>query len=307
MIVLRGHPYEWEVPGPTAVTVGVFDGVHVGHQLILRDLVTHARENGLLPSVVTFDPHPLRFLAPKRAPLMLTSVEQRIEQFRVLGVEVNGVLHFPDIRDLTAEEFANRVLAQALQAKRVVVGADFRFGRDRGGDADLLRRVAEEEGFDVSVVDMYDHDQSVVSSTRVRALLVEGNVEEAAGLLGRPYELTGFVERGDNRGHMIGFPTANLAVAVDRLVPANGVYASLAEWDGQERSAVVNVGTRPTFAGQDRRVEAHIFDFEGDLYDRELAVRFVSRIRDERAFSGINELRSQIGADAAAARAILGS
>jgi riboflavin kinase/FMN adenylyltransferase len=238
---------------------------------------------------------------------MLTSVEQRIEQFRVLGVEVNGVLHFPDIRDLTAEEFANRVLAQALQAKRVVVGADFRFGRDRGGDADLLRRVAEEEGFDVSVVDMYDHDQSVVSSTRVRALLVEGNVEEAARLLGRPYELTGFVERGDNRGHMIGFPTANLAVAVDRLVPANGVYASLAEWDGQERSAVVNVGTRPTFAGQDRRVEAHIFDFEGDLYDRELAVRFVSRIRDERAFSGINELRSQIGADAAAARAILGS
>lgn len=307
MIVLRGHPYEWEVPGPTAVTVGVFDGVHVGHQLILRDLVTHARESGLLPSVVTFDPHPLRFLAPERAPLMLTSVEQRIEQFRVLGVEVNGVLHFPDIRDLTAEEFANRVLAQALQAKRVVVGADFRFGRDRGGDADLLRRVAEEEGFDVSVVDMYDHDQSVVSSTRVRALLVEGNVEEAARLLGRPYELTGFVERGDNRGHMIGFPTANLAVAVDRLVPANGVYASLAEWDGQERSAVVNVGTRPTFAGQDRRVEAHIFDFEGDLYDRELAVRFVSRIRDERAFSGINELRSQIGADAAAARAILGS
>lgn len=307
MIVLRGHPYEWEVPGPTAVTVGVFDGVHVGHQLILRDLVTHARESGLLPSVVTFDPHPLRFLAPERAPLMLTSVEQRIEQFRVLGVEVNGVLHFPDIRDLTAEEFANRVLAQALQAKRVVVGADFRFGRDRGGDADLLRRVAEEEGFDVSVVDMYDHDQSVVSSTRVRALLVEGNVEEAARLLGRPYELTGFVERGDNRGHMIGFPTANLAVAVYCLVPANGVYASRAEWDGQERSAVVNVGTRPTFAGQDRRVEAHIFDFEGDLYDRELAVRFVSRIRDERAFSGINELRSQIGADAAAARAILGS
>jgi riboflavin kinase/FMN adenylyltransferase len=288
------------------VTVGVFDGVHVGHQLILRDLVTHARKGGLLPSVVTFDPHPLRFLAAERAPLMLTSVEQRIEQFRALGVEVNGVLHFPDIRDLTAEEFANRVLAQALQAKRVVVGADFRFGRDRGGDADLLRRVAEEEGFDVSVVDMYDHDQSVVSSTRVRALLVEGNVEEAARLLGRPYELTGFVERGDNRGHLIGFPTANLSVAVDRLVPANGVYASRAEWDGQERAAVVNVGTRPTFAGQDRRVEAHIFDFEGDLYDRELAVRFVSRIRDERAFSGIDELRSQIGADAAAARAILG-
>ncbi len=306
MIVLRGHPFEWDVSGPTAVTVGVFDGVHVGHQRILKDLVTHARRSGLLPSVVTFDPHPLRFLAPDRAPLMLTSVEQRIEQFRGLGVEVNGVLHFPDIRDLTAEEFANEVLARALQAKRVVVGADFRFGRERGGDAYLLRRVGEEEGFEVSVVVMYYHDQSVVSSTRVRALLTEGYVEEAARLLGRSYELTGLVERGDHRGHTIGFPTANLAVAVDRLIPANGVYASRVEWEGRERAGVVNVGTRPTFAGQDRRVEAHVFDFEGDLYNRELAVRFVSRIRDERAFSGIDELRTQIGADAAAARAILG-
>ena len=306
MIVLRGHPYEWEVTEPTAVTVGVFDGVHIGHQLILTDLVAHAHQDGLVPSVITFDPHPLRFLAPDRAPLMLTSVEQRIEQFQRLGVEVNGVLHFPDIRDLTAEEFADKVLARALQAQRVVVGADFRFGRDRGGDADLLIRVGEKEGFSVSVVDMYGRDQWVVSSTRIRALLMEGNVEEAARLLGRTYELTGFVERGDNRGHTIGFPTANLALAVDRLVPANGVYASRVAWDDQEGAAVVNVGTRPTFAGQDRRVEAHIFDFEGDLYDRELAVGFVSRIRDERTFSGIDELRSQIGADAAAARAILG-
>jgi riboflavin kinase/FMN adenylyltransferase len=306
VIVLRGHPFEWEVSGPTAVTVGVFDGVHVGHQLIITDLVAHARQSRLLPSVVTFDPHPLRFLAPDRAPLMLTSVEQRIEQFRRLGVEVNGVLHFPDIRELTAGEFANEVLARALQAKRVVVGADFRFGRDRGGDANLLKRVAEEEGFEVSVVDMYDHDQSVVSSTRVRALLTQGNVAEASRLLGRPYELTGVVERGDARGHTIGFPTANLAVAVDRLIPANGVYASWVEWDGSERAGVVNVGTRPTFGGQGRRVEAHIFDFEGDLYDRELAVRFVARIREERAFSGVDELRTQIGADAAAARSILG-
>jgi len=306
VIVLRGNPYEWEVPGPTAVTVGVFDGVHMGHRLVLADLVAHAHQMSLLPAVVTFDAHPLRFLAPDRTPLMLTSVEQRIEQFRQLGVEVNGVLHFPDIRDLTAEEFAKKVLAQALQAHRVVVGADFRFGRDRGGDAELLMRIGGEEGFEVSVVDMFDHDEGVVSSTRVRALLVGGNVEEAARLLGRPFELTGIVERGDNRGHTVGFPTANLAVPADRLIPANGVYASMIGWNGQNRTGVVNVGTRPTFAGQGRRVEAHIFDFDGDLYGHGLAVRFVSRIRDERTFTGIEELRQQIGADAAAVRAILG-
>jgi riboflavin kinase/FMN adenylyltransferase len=306
VIVLRGHPFEWEVPGPTAVTVGVFDGVHIGHRRVLADLVKAARERGLLPAVVTFDPHPLHFLAPDRAPLMLTSVEQRIEQFRQLGIEVSGILYFPDIRDLTAEEFATQVLAPALQAQWVVVGADFRFGRDRGGDAGLLQRMGEEEGFEVSIVDMYDREEEVVSSTRIRALLSEGNVEEAALLLDRPYELTGVVQPGDGRGRTIGFPTANLAVAPERLLPANGVYACRIRGDLGIRDAVVNIGTRPTFGGQDRRVEAFLFDFNGDLYGRDLAVRFVAGIREERTFVGVEDLRRQIEADAAAARVLLG-
>lgn len=306
MIVLRGHPFEWEVPGPTSVSVGVFDGVHIGHRRVLADLVTASRKRGLVPAVVTFDPHPLRFLAPDRAPLMLTSVEQRIEQFRHLGIEVSGVLYFPDIRDLTAEEFATQVLASALQAQWVVVGADFRFGRDRGGDAGLLQRMGEEEEFEVSVVDMYGREEGVVSSTRIRALLSDGNVEEAAPLLDRPYELTGVVQPGDGRGRTIGFPTANLAVAPELLIPANGVYACRVGGDLALHDGVVNIGTRPTFGGQDRRVEAFLFDFDGDLYGRELAVRFVARIREERTFAGVDELRHQIEADAAAARVLLG-
>jgi riboflavin kinase / FMN adenylyltransferase len=305
VIVLRGHPLEWEVPGLTAVTVGVFDGVHVGHRRVLADLVAPARHKGLLPTVVTFDPHPLHFLAPDRAPQMLTSVEQRIEQFRHIGIEVSGVLYFPDIRDLTAEDFVTQVLISALQTDWVVVGADFRFGRNRGGDAVLLQRMGEAAGFQVSIVDMYGPREGVVSSTRVRALLGEGKVEEAALLLDRHYELTGVVQPGDGRGRTIGFPTANLAVAPELLVPANGVYACRVTGDSQLRNAVVNIGTRPTFGGQDRRVEAFLFDFEGDLYGRELSVRFVARIREERTFAGVDDLRLQIEADAAAARVLL--
>lgn len=277
---------------------------------MLADLVANARHKGLLPTVVTFDPHPLHFLAPERAPQMLTSVEQRIEQFRRMGIEVSGVLYFPDIRDLTAEDFATQVLTSALQADWVVVGADFRFGRNRGGDAALLQRMGEADGFQVSIVDMYGPQDGVVSSTRIRALLGEGKVEEAALLLDRHYELTGVVQGGDGRGRTIGFPTANLAVASELLVPANGVYAcrvrgDLGRGDLGLRDAVVNIGTRPTFGGEDRRVEAFLFDFEGDLYGRELSIWFVARIREERTFAGVDDLVRQIKADAAAARVLL--
>ncbi len=305
MIVLRGHPFEWEVPGPTAVTVGVFDGVHVGHRRVLADLVATARERGLMPAVVTFDPHPLRFLAPERAPLTLTSIEQRVEQFRNLEIEVCGVLHFPDIRDLTAEEFATQVLASALQAGWVVVGADFRFGRDRGGDAGLLESIGEAAGFAVSIVDLYGREDAVVSSTRIRALLAEGDVEEAAALLGRPYELTGVVHPGDGRGRTIGFPTANLAVATESLIPGNGVYACRIRGEFGWGKGVVNIGVRPTFDGQLRRVEAFIFDFDSDLYGQQLALGFIARIREERRFDSVEELRRQIEADAASARVLL--
>lgn len=305
MIVLEGHPFEWEVASPTAVTVGVFDGVHIGHQRVLGDLVDRARKEGIIPAVLTFEPHPLAILAPERAPLMLTSVEQRIVQFRSLGVEVVGVLYFPDIRDLTPDQFAHQVLADALQVRRVIVGADFRFGRDRGGDAAFLSRVGAERGFEVSVVDMFGHLDGIVSSTRIRQLLEEGKVEEAATLLARCYELVGRVVEGDHRGRTIGFPTANIAIPEGRAIPANGVYAAWASIDAIDQAAVVNIGTRPTFGPSERIVEAHVLEFDGDLYGREVPVSFVRRLRAEKRFDSVALLVRQIHNDVATARELL--
>ena len=302
MIVLRGHPYEWEVATPTAVTIGVFDGVHLGHRQVIADLVSGSGE--LDPAVLTFDPHPLAILAPERAPKMLTDIDQRLEQFRGLGVRVAGILHFPDIRNFAADEFCERVLAGALTARRVVVGADFRFGRDRGGDADYLVRVGPGLGFAVEVLDMVGTGDAVVSSTRIRQALGSGRVEEAARLLARPYELKGIVVEGDRRGNQLGFPTANLAIASDLQIPADGVYAAWAVVGGATHQSVVNIGVRPTFAGRERRVEAHLLNWTGDLYGQRMILRFLARIRDEMKFDGVEALVAQISADIDAASQI---
>ena len=302
MIVLRGHPYEWEVLGPTAVTIGVFDGVHRGHQQVIANLV--ASSGDLDPAVLTFDPHPLAILAPERAPKMLTDIDQRLEQFQGLGVKVAGVLSFPDIRELTADVFCRRVLADILAVERVVIGADFRFGRDRGGDADFLVRVGPDLGFEVEVLDMVGAGEGVISSTRIRAALGSGQVEEAARMLARPYELKGTVVVGDRRGGQIGFPTANLAIASEIQIPADGVYAAWAVIGEEVHRSVVNIGVRPTFAGKERRVEAHLLDWTGDLYGHPMALRFLSRIRDEMKFDGVAALVDQISADVEAANQI---
>jgi riboflavin kinase/FMN adenylyltransferase len=299
VIVLRGHPYEWEVSDPTAVTIGVFDGVHLGHRRVIDDLVS--RSAGLDPAVLTFDPHPLAILAPDRAPKMLTDIDQRLEQFRRLGVRVAGILNFPDIRDFSAGDFCQRVLAGALAARRVVIGADFRFGRDRGGDAGFLAAAGPGLGLEVEIVDMVAADRDVVSSTRIRQALEAGEVEDATRMLARPFELKGVVEVGDRRGMQIGFPTANLAVPEGLLIPANGVYAAWAMIGEEPYRSVVNIGVRPTFEGVDRRVEAHLLNWEGDLYGAPLALRFLSRIRDERRFEGVEALVRQISADVEAA------
>ncbi|HKX74452.1 MAG TPA: bifunctional riboflavin kinase/FAD synthetase [Acidimicrobiia bacterium] len=305
MIVLQGHPLEWEVVAPTAVTVGVFDGVHIGHRRVISDLVASARGESLLPTAVTFHPHPLTFLAPERAPLMLTSLEQRVEQFQELGVAVCGVLHFPDIRYLSPESFAVDVLATSLGARKVVVGADFRFGRDRGGDAGTLTELGDDHGFTVEVVDMFGHLEGVVSSTRIRNLLLEGKVEEAATLLARPFELEGRVEAGDGRGRTLGIPTANLNVDRGRLIPGNGVYAGRARLGERDQLAVINVGSRPTFAGEGRRVEAHLLDFQGDLYGQSLRLTFEAHLRVEQKFESVEALQLQIEADISLARQVL--
>ncbi|CAN5264925.1 bifunctional riboflavin kinase/FAD synthetase [soil metagenome] len=303
MIVLRGHPYEWEVAGPTAASIGVFDGVHVGHRRVLGDLVAEAQD--LTPAAITFDPHPLAVLAPESSPQMLTDVDQRIEQFRSLGVGIAGVLHFPDIRDLSAREFSERVLSDALVVRRVVVGADFRFGKGREGDCDFLRHEGDRLGFGVDVVDMFGVLDGVVSSTRIRQPLLAGDVESAAQMLARSYQLNGVVVEGERRGRDLGFRTANLDPEPQRLVPANGVYAGWALVADGRYPAVINIGLRPTFGGTQRRVEAHLLDFEGDLYGQKLAIDFVGRLRGEQKFDGIEALKSQVETDIVSTRALL--
>ena len=305
MIVLTGPPFEWEVGVDTAVTIGVFDGVHVGHRQVISDLITLAASSRLSPAIVTFNPHPLSILAPERAPKMLTSVDQRIDQFRQLGVEFVGVLDFPDIRHLLASQFCEEVLFRALRAKRVVVGADFRFGRDRGGDAKLLADEGERLGFEVSVVDLFGYRDGVVSSTRIRQLLSDGRVEEAAALLGRPYELAGPVVEGERRGGSIGFPTANIAISPERQLPGRGVYAGQAVAGDEIHLAAINVGTRPTFDGQGTTIEAYLLDYSGDLYGRLLAIDFRARLRDELRFDGVEALTSQIRRDVERVREVL--
>ena len=305
MIVLTGPPFEWEVGADTAVTIGVFDGVHIGHRRVITDLIALARSSGLDAGILTFDPHPLSILAPERAPSMLTSIDQRVDQFRGLGLQMTGVLSFPDIRQMQADEFCESVIHRALRARHVVVGADFRFGRDRGGDVELLATEGERLGFVVSAVDMFGDLDGVVSSTRIRQLIGDGQVAEAADLLGRPYELAGRVVQGDERGRTIGFPTANLAVPSDRQVPGRGVYAGRATTGEGVFRAAINVGSRPTFDGLGTTIEAHLLDYEGDLYGHFLALTFDVRLREEVRFEGVEDLIGQIRVDVERVREVL--
>lgn len=310
--VLTGDPLEWSVERPTAVTIGVFDGVHLGHRAVMDRLVDRARRDGLVPVALTFDPHPLEFVAPERAPKLLTTVTQRVELLASCGIEVVGVLPFPEIRDLSPETFAVDLLGGRLSARYVAVGTDFRFGRDRAGDVEVLRSLGRARGFEVEAVDLVARiDGEVVSSTRIRADIAEGRVAEAAVLLGRPVELRGVVVHGDARGRTIGFPTANIHVPERLAVPADGVYAAWCRLggdraDGRRLPAVVNIGVRPTFDGTRRIVEVHILDTDEDLYGAELAVELVDRIRDEVRFPSVDALVARLHEDVAEGRRILG-
>lgn len=306
--VLSGDPLEWQVDAPSAVTIGVFDGVHLGHRAVMDRLVDRARQQALLPVALTFDPHPLEFVAPERAPRLLTSVAQRIELLEACGVEVVGILPFPEIRDLAPETFAVDLLGGRVRARYVAVGTDFRFGRNRAGDVEILRTLGHRHGFEVEAVDLVARiDGEVVSSTRIRADIAAGNVGGASTLLGRHFEVRGVVVHGDARGRTIGFPTANIHVPERMAVPADGVYAVWCRFGGRRVPGVVNIGVRPTFAGTHRTVEVHLLDFDGDLYGVELAVEVVDRIRDELRFESVGALVAQLGEDVAEGRRLLRS
>jgi len=310
MKVVAGPPRYWGLSEHgRAVTVGVYDGLHAGHRAVLALLRRRAVElGGLETAVVTFDPHPLQVVSLEHAPRLLTGIPHRLELLAETGVDLAAVVPFDEeTRLLTPAAFAATVLAGALRARLVVVGEDFRFGHHRLGNVASLAELGDAHGFAVEILPLVG-GQAPISSTRVRAMVAAGEVEEAAAALGRPHEVRGTVVTGDGRGRTLGFPTANVALPAGLAVPGNGVYAVQAGKPGKPLSVgVANVGTRPTFGGEGETLEVHLLDWAGDLYGATLRVAFVSRLRDERRFAGPADLAAQIAADIGAARRRLGS
>jgi riboflavin kinase / FMN adenylyltransferase len=283
---------------PTVLTIGVFDGLHLGHQAIIRTVVERAFLIDAVPTLITFDPHPRHVLKPDTAPPLLQTFHQKMEGLRSLGMEQVIVLKFDhELAALSAEEFIRRYMHEALDAREVHLGKGFAFGHERRGNIELLRAEGERLGFlgaEVPEVRVSGHR---VSSTMIRRLLKAGRVNLARKMLGRPYGIEGTVVGGRRLGHQISFPTANLDIQ-NRVLPADGVYVTLTLIGERWHRSVTNIGRRPTFGGDpESHVEAHVIDFDGDLYGQTIRVRLLHRLRGEKKFSGIDELRAQITRD----------
>ena len=291
-----------EIQRQTVLTLGVFDGLHLGHQLIMKTVVERAREVGAIPTVITFDPHPRAVLHPESAPPLLQTFDQKIEGFGVLGIEQTIVVRFTKaFSNISAEGFINDVIMDRLHAREVYLGKGFAFGHNREGNIDLLKRLGSERGFIAGEVPEVKFRGQRVSSSKIRELLARGQVNLAGRLLGCPYCVEGRVERGSERGHKLGFPTANLHPR-NRVIPRNGVYVTGTLIDGQWRRSVTNIGLRPTFGdASEPSVETFVLNWDGDLYGDVVRVRFLYRLRDEKKFSSIDELTSKIKADVARA------
>jgi riboflavin kinase / FMN adenylyltransferase len=324
--------------GPTAVTIGVFDGVHRGHQALLRRVVDEAASKGLVPGAITFDRHPLKVVRPGSDPKMLSTLRERVELLGACGMEFVLVLPFTrKLSQMAAEEFAIKVLIEAVSARVIVVGENFRFGHRAAGDARLIAELAGPRGVEVVPVGLDADAGEAISSTRVRSALAEGDVQTVARLLGRPFTVEGRVTVGARRGRLLGVPTANLKLPSGLLLPAKGIYAghlqvrsSRAADDGAEGGtdsgadsgvggradggvlgpplpAVSNVGVIPQFGGEELKVETHVLDFDGDLYGRRVRVWFEHRIRDEVVFPDVAALVEQMRDDIARSRRLLGA
>lgn len=295
--------------GPSAVTVGKFDGVHSGHRAVISRLCEVAGERGLVPTVVTFDRNPLSLLRPEACPDPLVSNAQKIELLADAGVGATLMVTFDrDFSALTPEEFVQRILVDALHARVLLVGSDFRFGARGAGTVELLRALAPEAGFEVvEIDDVAPEGDRRVSSTWIRELLTAGEVRAASELLGELPSIRSTVVHGEQRGRTLGFPTANLSPDIEGFIPADGVYAAWLVVDGERYGAAVSIGNNPTFEGvPEKQVEAHAFDQKFDLYGRTVEVQFVDYIRGMRKFSGAEELAAQMARDADQIRAILG-
>jgi riboflavin kinase/FMN adenylyltransferase len=281
----------------SVLSIGNFDGLHLGHQKILRSVVERAPALGALGAAITFDPHPLKVLRPEQAPPLLQTLEQKVAGFIELGLDAALVLKFDSaLATLSPEEFVRRILMGPLHASAVLVGHSFRFGYKQTGNAERLQELGKKFGFAVEIIEPVIVDGEVVSSSAVRIAVGEGRVARAARLLGRPFALTGYIHRGTGRGGSLVFPTLNLAPEQE-LLPKTGVYATETLVGDRVYRSATNVGVRPTFDSGALSVESHLFDFAENVVAGRLEVRFWERLRDERKFSGPEELRQQIATD----------
>jgi riboflavin kinase/FMN adenylyltransferase len=296
---------------PSVVAIGVFDGVHVGHEYVLDRVTRLASERDLRPTVLTFQTHPAKTLRPENAPKLLTTVDQKVELFAKHGIECAFVLPFDEeFAQTSAADFLDDLLLARVGARAIIVGADFHFGVDRQGNVDTLIEASEHGDFTVEVLELepLTEGSEPVSSTAIRRALAGGRVADAAAMLGRPYEVDGVVIEGDRRGRTIGFPTANIPVSLDRAWPADAVYAGFfTRENGDRYPCAINIGRRPTFYehAEHSILEAHLLDFDGDLYGELARVEFIEFLRSEHRFDGIDALAAQLKQDIERAREVL--
>lgn len=279
------------------LTIGVFDGVHMGHRYLIKELNQRAQERNLMSGIVTFNPHPQSVLRPNDQVPWLSSLENRVSKLRELGVNLITVLSFtPELAQLSPREFVV-LLKKYLKMRGLIIGPDFALGRERQGNASLLYSLGQEMGFTVETVPPLTADGEVVSSTLIRQALANGNMGKVAKLMGCHFRLSGKVISAAKRGQRLGFPTANLDIKPGQALPCNGVYVTVACLEGKQLASVTNIGTRPTFGENEKSVETHILNYQGDLYSKELEVRFIAKLRDEKQFASPEELKTQIRKD----------
>ena len=287
------------------VTVGVFDGLHIGHQAVIQQVLTQSEKFNLASLVLTFDPPPLAFLAPERCPPTLTTLSKKIEILGQLGVDGVVFARFDAyLQQMSPDAFVQQVLLQRLHAKQVIIGYDWQFGKGRSGNAEALRQLGDQYQFSVMIVGPVQLHGMPVHSTRVREAIAGGNLNLVSDLLGRRYSIMGEIVLGDGRGRQIGFPTANID-AGNQMLPPSGVYAIQVKLEGRMLNGVMNMGTRPTFDGEEFQIETHLFDFEQMVYGKKMEIFFIEKIRDERRFPNPEILVNQIKQDVATAKAIL--
>jgi riboflavin kinase/FMN adenylyltransferase len=295
------------LPNGTTVTVGSFDGVHLGHQAVLREIDRRARAAGRASVLVTFDPHPLEVVNPDAAPPLLTTGPERLEILALSPLDYVVLLRFDRyLAGLTPEGFVRGVLLERCAVRELVIGHDHGFGRGRSGDVETLRQLGDVHGFEVDVVDPVDFGGQPVSSSRIRRAVAGGDLTSAGAMLGRPYGVVGRVEQGERRGRVLGVPTINLSeISHRKLLPPDGVYAVRVEWRGGGGGGMMNQGPRPTFQDGRRVLEAHIFDFDGDLYGEWVRIEWVKRLRDIERFDSVEQLKQQLQHDRMRAKAAL--